>query len=55
MLDYLGEENGAKRIKNAIKEVLAEGYRTKDIANFDAKEVVTTEEMGSLIAEHAAK
>ena len=54
MLDYLGEEKGAKRIKEAIKKVLAEGYRTKDLANFDAKEVVTTSEMGSLIAEHAA-
>ena len=52
MLNYLGEENGAKRIKEAIKKVLAEGYRTKDIASFDAKEVVTTEEMGSLIAEN---
>ena len=52
MLDYLGEENGAKRIKEAIKKVLSQGYRTKDIANFDAKEVVTTEEMGSLIAEN---
>ena len=55
MLDYLGEENGAKRIRNSIKEVLAKGFRTKDIANFDAKEVVTTQEMGSLIAEHAGK
>ena len=55
MLNFLGEENGAKRIQNAIKEVLAKGYRTKDIASFDAKEVVTTEEMGSLIAEHASK
>jgi len=54
MLDYLGEERGAKRIREAIKKVLAEGYRTKDLANFDAKEVVTTSEMGSLIAEHAA-
>ena len=55
MLDYLNESSGAERIRKAIKEVLAEGYRTKDIASFDAKEVVTTEEMGSLIAEHAAK
>jgi 3-isopropylmalate dehydrogenase len=54
MLDYLGEEKSANRIKNAIKEVLAKGYRTKDLANFDAKEVVTTSEMGTLIAEHAA-
>ena len=52
MLNYLGEEKGAKRIKDAIKKVLAEGYRTKDIASFDAKEVVTTDEMGSLIAEN---
>ena len=55
MLDYLNESNGAERIRKAIKEVLSEGYRTKDIASFDAKEVVTTEEMGSLIAEHASK
>ena len=55
MLDYLNETNAAERIKKAIKEVLAEGYRTKDIASFDAKEIVTTEEMGSLIAEHASK
>ncbi|MEO1924251.1 MAG: 3-isopropylmalate dehydrogenase [Nautiliaceae bacterium] len=54
MLDYLGENKGANRIREAIKKVLAEGYRTKDLANFDAKEVVTTSEMGSLIAEHAA-
>jgi 3-isopropylmalate dehydrogenase len=54
MLNYLGESKGAKRINNAIKEVLAKGYRTKDLASFDAKEVVTTSEMGSLIAEHAA-
>ena len=54
MLDYLGENRGANKIREAIKKVLAEGYRTKDIANFDAKEVVTTSEMGSLIAEHAA-
>jgi len=55
MLDFIGENKGAERIRNAIKEVLAKGYRTKDIANFDAKEIVTTEEMGSLIAEHASK
>ena len=55
MLDYLEETKAADRIRKAIKQVLAEGYRTKDIANFDAKEVVTTEEMGSLIAEYAAK
>jgi len=52
MLDYLGENEGANKIREAIKKVLKEGYRTKDIANFDAKEVVTTDEMGSLIAEN---
>jgi len=55
MLDYLGESKGANRIRNSIKKVLADGYRTKDIASFGAKEVVTTEEMGSLIAENAIK
>jgi len=52
MLDYLGESKASNQIKEAIKKVLKEGYRTKDIANFDAKEVVTTDEMGSLIAEN---
>ena len=55
MLDYLGENSAANRIRNAIKNVLQEGYRTKDLANFDAKEVVTTNEIGSLIAEYASK
>jgi len=54
MLDYLGEKNSTNRIRNGIKKVLKKGYRTKDIANFDAKEVVTTEQMGSLIAEYAS-
>jgi len=54
MLDYLDEKNAGDKIRDAIKEVLAKGYRTKDLASFDAKEVVTTTEMGSLIAEHAA-
>lgn len=52
MLDFLGEHQASKKIKNAIKKVLKEGYRTKDLASFDAKEVVTTSEMGSLIAEY---
>ena len=52
MLDFLGENQASKKIKNAIKKVLKEGYRTKDLASFDAKEVVTTSEMGSLIAEY---
>ncbi|BCD67926.1 3-isopropylmalate dehydrogenase [Nitratiruptor sp. YY09-18] len=56
MLKYqFGEESAAKRIEDAIKRVLKEGYRTKDIASFDAKEVVTTSEMGSLIAQYASE
>ena len=52
MLDFLGENKASKKIKNGIKTVLKDGYRTKDLASFDAKEVVTTNEMGSLIAEY---
>jgi 3-isopropylmalate dehydrogenase len=55
MLRDLGEVKAANRIDNAIKEVLKEGYRTKDLSSFDAKEVVSTSEMGSLIAEYATK
>ncbi len=56
MLRYaLGEDKAADRIDNAIKRALAEGYRTGDIAAFDAKEVVSTAEMGSIIADFAAK
>lgn len=46
----LGEIEAADMIDNAIKKALAEGYRTKDLASFDAKEVVTTSEMGDIIA-----
>ena len=55
MLRDLGEISAANRIENSIKEVLKEGYRTKDLSSFDAKEVVSTSEMGSLIAEYATK
>jgi len=55
MLRDLGEISAANRIENAIKDVLKEGYRTKDLSSFDAKEVVSTSEMGSLIAEYATK
>jgi len=55
MLRDLGELSAADRIDNAIKAVLKDGYRTKDLSSFDAKEVVSTSEMGSLIAEYATK
>lgn len=56
MLRYaLGENDAADKIDSAIKRALKEGYRTKDIAGFDAKEVCSTSEMGSIIANYVAK
>jgi 3-isopropylmalate dehydrogenase len=52
MLEYLNELNAAKRIKDAIKKVLALGYRTPDLAEFDAKEVINTSKIGDLIGEY---
>ena len=50
MLKYsLNQEEAALKIQAAIKKALVEGYRTKDIASFDAKEVLTTEQMGEMI------
>lgn len=56
MLRYaLNENEAADKIDNAIKRALREGYRTKDLAQYDAKEVCSTSEMGSIIANYAAK
>ncbi|DAB27551.1 MAG: 3-isopropylmalate dehydrogenase [Sulfurimonas sp. RIFOXYD12_FULL_33_39] len=56
MLRYaLGENAAADKIDAAVKRALKEGYRTKDLAQFDAKEVCSTSEMGSIIANYAAK
>ncbi len=53
MLRYaLGEIEAADKIDNAIKKVLSEGYRTGDLAQFDAKEVCSTSEIGSIIANY---
>jgi 3-isopropylmalate dehydrogenase len=53
MLRYaLQETKAADRIDTAIKQVLQDGYRTKDIAQFDAKKVCTTTEMGSIITQY---
>ena len=50
MLRYsLGEEECANAIDEAIKSALKDGIRTKDLAAFDAKEVVTTTQMGDKI------
>ncbi|MDL0088602.1 3-isopropylmalate dehydrogenase [Campylobacter gastrosuis] len=51
MLRYaLNEEEAASAIEEAVKKALSEGYRTKDISAYDAKEICTTAEMGSVIA-----
>lgn len=53
MLRYsLGETKAADMIDNAIKKALSEGYRTKDLSSFDAKEICSTIEMGSIIANY---
>ncbi|QKJ22848.1 3-isopropylmalate dehydrogenase [Poseidonibacter lekithochrous] len=56
MLRYsLGEDKAADMIETAIKNVLKDGYRTKDLAAYDAKEIVTTAEMGDVIANYINK
>ena len=56
MLRYsLGETEAADLIDSAIKKALRDGYRTKDLAAFDAKVVVTTSEMGDIIANNLKK
>ncbi|MBC8238095.1 MAG: 3-isopropylmalate dehydrogenase [Helicobacteraceae bacterium] len=51
MLRYaFGEIEAADKIDNAIKKALHDGYRTQDLAQFDAKEICSTSEMGSIIA-----
>ena len=42
-------------IENAIKAALKDGYRTKDLASFDAKEVLNTTQMGDLIVKYINK
>ena len=51
MLRYaFGEVEAANKIDYAIKKALSDGYRTQDLAQFDAKEICSTSEMGSIIA-----
>jgi 3-isopropylmalate dehydrogenase len=53
MLRYaFGEIAAADKIDNAIKRALKDGYRTKDLAQYDAKEICSTSEMGSIIANY---
>ncbi|WP_321778282.1 3-isopropylmalate dehydrogenase [Sulfurimonas sp.] len=56
MLRYsLDEAQAADKIDAAIKRTLREGYRTQDLAQFDAKEVCSTSEIGSIIANYISK
>ncbi len=48
----LGQTEAALTIDRAIEEVLKAGFRTKDIANYGAKEICTCEQMGSVIADY---
>jgi 3-isopropylmalate dehydrogenase len=40
----------ADAIDDAIKKAMAQGYRTKDLSKFDAKHIVSTSQMGDVIA-----
>lgn len=56
MLRYsLGQMQAAEAIEKAIEEVLQEGFRTKDIADYGAKEVCNCERIGSVIAKKITK
>jgi len=56
MLRYaLGENKAAIKIENAIVQTLQKGFRTKDISQFNAKEICSTSEIGSIIAGFASK
>ena len=56
MLRYsLNEAKAADMIENAIKAALKDGYRTKDLASFDAIEVLNTTAMGDLITKYINK
>ncbi len=51
MLRYsLNESIAADKIDAAIKKTLKDGFRTSDLAAYDAKEVVKTSKMGDIIA-----
>ncbi|RUT51375.1 3-isopropylmalate dehydrogenase [Campylobacter fetus] len=56
MLKYaLNKNDAANDIEKAVRAVLRDGYRTKDIAKFDAKEICTTSEIGSIISDYVKK
>ncbi|WP_419250535.1 3-isopropylmalate dehydrogenase [Campylobacter fetus] len=51
----LNKNEAANDIEKAVRAVLRDGYRTKDIAKFDAKEICTTSEIGSIISDYVKK
>jgi len=51
----LDEQNAANRIELAVKNILKDGYRTKDLASAGVKKVCKTDEIGSIIADYVAK
>jgi len=56
MLRYaLGEATAADKIDDAIKKALSEGYRTGDLGDYDAKEIMTCSEMGDIVADYASR
>jgi len=56
MLRYaLGENEAADKIDDAIKKALSEGYRTGDLGDYDAKEIMTCSEMGDIVADYASR
>jgi 3-isopropylmalate dehydrogenase len=48
-------EQAAKAIEDAIVKIVDEGFRTADIAHKDCKKVVSTEEIGMLVAQYAVE
>ena len=46
-------EAAASAVEDAIQRVLDDGYRTVDIAGAAKEKVISTEEMGSLVAQYA--
>jgi len=53
MLRYsLNEIKAANLIEDTIKSVLKDGYRTKDLASYDAKEILNCSEIGDKIVEY---
>ncbi|OCL86421.1 3-isopropylmalate dehydrogenase [Aliarcobacter thereius] len=56
MLKYtLNEEEASNMIEKAIKDALKDGYRTKDLASYDAKEVLNCTKIGDKIVEYINK